>query len=88
MKRKRHTTADKVHILREADRERSIAEVCQAHNIAEVTFHRWKKDLGLMSIAGSSPAEGSGEGKQRDEENVGRSPAAKRVLEAVCEKKL
>ena len=35
MKGKRYTTEDKIRILREADRGKSILEVCRAHNISE-----------------------------------------------------
>jgi len=88
MKGKRHTTEDRVRILREADREKSIAEVCQEHNISEVTFYRWKKDLGMMSVPEARRL------KELEKENgelkkmLAEALLAKRVLEAVCEKKL
>ena len=34
MKGKRYTTEDKIRILRERDRGKSILEVCRAHNIS------------------------------------------------------
>ncbi len=43
MKGKRHTTDQKIRILREADGGKSIVEVSKEHNISEVTFHRWKR---------------------------------------------
>ncbi|MSU23807.1 MAG: IS3 family transposase, partial [Opitutus sp.] len=46
MKGKRHTTEQKIRILREADGGKSIVEVCKEHNISEVTFHRWKRQFG------------------------------------------
>jgi len=30
-------------ILQDADGGRSIVEVCKERNLAEVTFHRWKR---------------------------------------------
>ena len=45
MKGKRYTTEDKIRILQEADRGRSALEVCRAHNISEVSFHRWKRQV-------------------------------------------
>ncbi len=39
MKGKKHTTEDKIRILRAADGGKSIVEVCQEKNISEVTFH-------------------------------------------------
>ncbi len=50
MKAKRHTTEEKIHILREADAGRTIAEVCRERNISEVTFHRWNKQFGQMDV--------------------------------------
>ncbi|MBM3843879.1 MAG: transposase, partial [Verrucomicrobia bacterium] len=50
MKGKRHTTEEKIRILREADSGRNIKEVCKDRNISEVTFHRWKREFGMMDI--------------------------------------
>ena len=50
MRGKRRTTEEKVRILREADGTRTILEVCDEHNISEQTFHRWKKELGLLDV--------------------------------------
>ena len=51
MKGKRHTTEDKIRILREADRGKSILEVCRAHHISEVSFHRLKRQFGQMDLS-------------------------------------
>lgn len=50
MKGQRHTTEEKIRILREADSGRNINEVCKDRNISEVTLHRWKREFGLMDI--------------------------------------
>ena len=50
MRGKRRTVEEKVRILREADGTKTILEVCDAHNISEQTFHRWKKELGLLDM--------------------------------------
>jgi len=50
MKGKRHTTEEKIRILREADSGKNIKEVCKDRNISEVTFHRWKREFGMMDI--------------------------------------
>jgi len=50
MKGKRHTTEEKIRILRDADGGKSIVELCQEKNISEQTFHRWKRKFGLMEI--------------------------------------
>ena len=50
MKGKRHTTEQKIRILREADGGKSIVEVSKEHNISEVTFHRWKRQFGQLDV--------------------------------------
>jgi len=50
MKGKRRTTEEKIRILRQADEERTILEICAENNISEQTFHRWKKEFGLLDV--------------------------------------
>ena len=50
MKGKRRAVEEKVRILRQADGEKIILEVCRENNISEQTFHRWKKELGLLDV--------------------------------------
>jgi putative transposase len=50
MKGKRRTTEEKIRILRQADGERTILEICAENNISEQTFHRWKKEFGLLDV--------------------------------------
>jgi len=50
MKGKRHSTEQKIRILREADGGKNIVEVCKEHNISEVTFHRWKRQFGQLDV--------------------------------------
>ncbi len=50
MKGKRHTVEQRIRILRLADGERTVLDVCREHGISEQTFYRWKKDLGLMDV--------------------------------------
>ena len=50
MKGIRHTTEEKIRILRSADGGKHIVEVCKEKNISEQTFHRWKRQFGLMEI--------------------------------------
>ena len=49
-KGKRHTTEEKIRLLREVDGGRSVREVCQEKNISEATYHRWRKQFGLMEV--------------------------------------
>jgi putative transposase len=52
MKRKRHSPEQIIRKLRDADRMLSegkgIGQVCQALEVAEATFHRWRNQYGGM----------------------------------------
>ena len=52
MKRKRHSPEQVIRKLREADRilseGKDIAAVCQALEVSEATFHRWRNQYGGM----------------------------------------
>ena len=50
MKGQRHTTEEKIRALREADGGRPIREVCQERNTSEATYHRWRKQFGLIEV--------------------------------------
>jgi putative transposase len=51
MKGKRYSTEDKIRILREAEAvDKSIIEVCKEKGISEQTFHRWKREFGMMPV--------------------------------------
>lgn len=51
MKGKGHATEQKMHVLREAERsEKTIPDVCRERQISEQTFHRWKKEFGIMEV--------------------------------------
>ena len=88
MKGKRYTTEEKIRILREADKGKAITEVCQEHNVSQVTFHRWKRQFGQMEVNEAKRL------KELERENtelkkmLADSLLKNRVLEAVCEKKL
>ncbi len=48
MKGKRHTTEERIRILRKAEAGKSVAEVIREHGISEQTFYRWRKEFGMM----------------------------------------
>ena len=51
MKSKRYTTEQKIRILRDAEKAgQSIVEVCREKGISEQTFHRWKREFGMMKL--------------------------------------
>ena len=88
MKGKRHTTEQKIRILRESDGGKSIVEVSKEKNISEVTYHRWKRQFGQMDVNEARHL------KELERENtelkkmLAEALLAKRVLEYVIEKKL
>ncbi len=50
MKGKRYTTEEKIRILRQADRGKSIQEVCRENKVSEQTFNRWKREFGMIDV--------------------------------------
>lgn len=51
MKGKRYTTEQKIRTLREAERtDKTILDVCRERQISEQTFHRWKREFGMMEV--------------------------------------
>jgi len=51
MKGKRYSTEEKIRVLREAETaDKSIVEVCKDKGISEQTFHRWKREFGMMQL--------------------------------------
>ena len=52
MKRKRYTTEKKIRILREAEKsDKTIQDVCRERGVSEQTFHRWKREFGMMEVS-------------------------------------
>ena len=37
-------------MLREADKGKTILEACRENNISEQTFHRWKREFGMIDV--------------------------------------
>jgi putative transposase len=87
MKGQRHTTEEKIRILREADSGKNIIEVCKDRNISEVRFHRWKPEFGMMDLNEAKRL------KELERENselkkmLADSLLKNRVLEAINAKK-
>ena len=51
MKVKRYTTEQKIRILREAENsDKTILDVCRERQISEQTFHRWKREMGMLEV--------------------------------------
>ncbi len=88
MKGERYTTEDKIRLLREAGGGKNIVEVCQEKNISEVTFHRWKKQLGQMDLNEAKRLKELQRENTELKKMLAEALLAKRVLEYVVEKKL
>ena len=37
-------------MLRQADKGKTILEACRENNISEQTFHRWKREFGMLEV--------------------------------------
>jgi putative transposase len=87
MKSKRHTTEEKIRILREADAGRAVQEVCRERNISEQTYYRWKRQFGQMEINEARRLKDLERENAELKKMLAESLLKNRVLEAVCEKK-
>ncbi len=50
MKGKRYTTEEKIRMLRQADKGKTILEACRENNLSEQTFHHWKREYGMIDV--------------------------------------
>ena len=51
MKQKQHSTEEIIRILRQAEEDQTVEDLCREHNISQATFHRWKRKYGDMDLA-------------------------------------
>ena len=86
IKGKRYTTETKIRILREAQSShQTIQDVCRERQISEQSFHRWKRELGMLEL---------NQAKQLQRENarlkrmLADEMLGKELLKEVLEKKL
>ena len=88
MKGKRYKTEQKVRILREADNGKTILEVCRDNNISEVTFHRWKKEFGMMELDQAKQLKELQKENARLKRLLADEMLGKEILKEALEKKL
>ncbi len=50
MKGKRYTTEEKIRMLRQVDKGETILKGCRENNVSEQTFHRWKREFGMIDV--------------------------------------
>ena len=43
-------TQEKIRMLRQAYKGKKILEACRENNISEQTFHRWKREFGMIDV--------------------------------------
>ena len=87
MKKKQHSTEEIIRILRQAEEDQTVDDLCREHNISKATFHRWKRKYGDMDLADAKRR------KELEKENgelkkmLAESMLKIRVLEEVNSKK-
>jgi len=88
MKGKRRTIEEKVRILRKADGDKTVLQVCDEHNISEQTFYRWKKEMGLMDIRQAKRLKELETENRRLKKIVAEQVLGMEILQEAIEKKL
>ena len=76
MKVKRYTIETKIRILREAQsRDKTIQDVCRERQISEQSFHRWKRELGMLEINQAKQLKELATGERPAQADAGRRDA-------------
>lgn len=88
MKGKRKSIEEKVRILRQADGNQTIQQVCDEHNISEQTFHRWKNELGLLDVKQAKRLKELEAENKRLKKIVADQMLGMEILQEAIEKKL
>ena len=88
MKGKRKTLEEKVRIFRQTAGAKAILEVCDEYNISEQTFHRWKKELGLLDLKQAQRLKELETQNRRPKRIVAVQPLGIEILQEAIEKKL
>jgi putative transposase len=85
---KRRSIEEKVRILRKADGEKTVLQVCDEHNISEQTFYRWKKELGLLDVRQAKRLKELDAENKRLKKIVADQLLGMEILQEALEKKL
>ena len=89
MKGKRYTTETKIRILREAQsNDRTIQDVCRERQISEQTYHRWKRELGMLELNQAKQLKKLQRENTRLKRMLADEMLGKELLKEVLEKKL
>ena len=89
MKGKRYSTETKIRILREAEgSDKTIQDVCRARQISEQTFHRWKREFGMMEVDQAKQLKELQKENSRLKRMLADEMLGKELLKEALEKKL
>ena len=89
MKGKRYTTETKIRILREAQSsDQTIQDVCRERQISEQTYHRWKRELGMLELNQAKQLKKLQRENTRLKRMLADEMLGKELLKEVLEKKL
>ena len=89
MKGKRYATETKIRILREAQsRDKTIQDVCPERQISEQTYHRWKRELGMLELNQAKQLKKLQRENTRLKRMLADEMLGKELLKEVLEKKL
>jgi len=87
MKQKQHSTEEIIRILRQAEADQTIEDLCREHNISKATFHRWKRKYGDMDLADAKRLKDLEKENGELKKMLAESMLKIRVLEEVNSKK-
>ena len=89
MKGKRYTTEQKIRILRSADQEGvNIQDACREAGISEQSFHRWKREFGMMELDQAKQLKELQKENARLKRMLADEMLGKELLKEALEKKL
>ena len=89
MKGKRYTTETKIRILREAQSsDKTIQDVCRERQISEQSYHRWKRELGMLELNQAKQLKQLQRENNRLKRMLVDEMLGKELLKEVLEKKL
>ncbi len=89
MKGKRYTTETKIRILREAQSsDKTIQDVCRDRQISEQSYHRWKRELGMLELNQAKQLKEFQWENARLKRMLADEMLGKELLKEVLEKKL
>ncbi len=89
MKGKRYTTETKIRILREAQSsDKTIQDVCRERQISEQSYHRWKRELGMLELNQAKQHKELHRENNRLKRMLADEMIGKELLKEVLEKRL